>query len=305
MLIFLTGGTGLVGKRLQQDLLERGHSLRILTRRADQVSANPKIELIQGDPAKSGPWMEKLTGCDGVIHLAGEPILGGRWTTKFKAKIRDSRVDSTHLIATHLAGMQGPPKVLISASAIGIYGSTLSDQQLDESSPPANDFLGKTSVEWEAAAEPASNAGIRVVHPRIGIVLDAEGGALKKMLLPFKLFLGGPVASGVQWMSWIHVRDLNGMIAEALENPEWVGPFNAVAPEPVKNWGFGTILAEVLHRPFWLPVPSFVLRLMFGEASILVIYGQRVLAAKARDWNYRFRFPLLKPALADLLKRPI
>jgi uncharacterized protein (TIGR01777 family) len=298
MRVFVTGATGLVGSRLVRRILARGDSVVALSRRPippDHPAS--AAETVVGDPTFRGPWVEKLAACDAVVHLAGENIFARRWTDAFMAELRASRVHSTALIAAELA--KQPAKVLISASAIGYYGPH-GDEELTEDAPPGHDFMAKLCVEWEAAADPARAAGVRVVHPRIGIVLDSEGGALPQLARPFKLFVGGRVGSGKQYVSWIHLGDLVELLLFLIDNPAAVGPVNATAPHPVTNAEFGRALAAAVHRPNWLPAPSFALRLALGKVSEVAVAGQRVVPAKGIGLGFRFKFPTLSEALGDL-----
>jgi uncharacterized protein (TIGR01777 family) len=261
-------------------------------------------ESITGDPSIAGPWLDKLAESDAIIHLAGEPILARRWRAKFRRRLYDSRVQSTKLIAETLAKQprcaDGSPKVFVCASAIGWYGIH-DNEELDEDDPPGSDFLAELCKDWEAAAQPAIDAGLRVTNVRVGMVLDATGGALPKLARPFYWFLGGPIASGKQWVSWIHHADMAGILLLALDNPDARGPINATAPEPLTNWGFCKTLGKVLHRPCWLRVPRFMVWLMLGKASSIVTTGQRAIPRRAAKLGYDYRFPQLEGALQDLL----
>ncbi|MDL1875218.1 TIGR01777 family protein [Cytophagia bacterium CHB2] len=243
-----------------------------------------------------------LEGLDAVVHLAGESIAKGRWTAAKKARIVNSRVRGTKLLAETLAQLKQPPKTLISASAIGYYGDR-GDTILREDSAPGSGFLAETSVAWERAAEPAAQAGIRVAHPRTGVVLSTEGGALKEILLPFRLGVGGVMGSGKQYWSWIAFDDLIGALQHALKNESLQGPFNVVAPQPVTNREFVKTLGRVLSRPTIFPAPEFALRLLLGEmAEGLLFASARIEPAKLTATGYTFRYPDLEGALRALLK---
>ena len=306
MRVLVTGGTGLVGRRLVSKLLERGDEVNVLTRQ-EHPNLPPTCRVLAGDPAVSGDWLEKLPQFDSVIHLAGENVFAHRWSKRFKKRLYDSRVDSTKLIAEKLAKdplrSDGAPKVLVSASAIGYYGPH-ANEELDEDSPPGRDFLAQICVDWEKANQPAKDAGVRVSNIRIAMVLDENGGALTKMIGPFRWYVGGPVGNGKQWISWIHIADLVDLILLANDRSDVSGPINGAAPEPLTNWGFSKALAKVLNRPCWLPVPAFMVRLLIGEAASVVVRGQRVLPRRALKFGYEFRYPDLELALRDLLKRP-
>ncbi len=262
-------------------------------------------DVVTGDPTQPGAWQDAITGCDAVINLAGASIIGQRWSADYKRVIRDSRVKSTDHCAVSLAKNpqrgDGSPKVLLSASAIGYYGPH-GDEELDESATPGNDFLAGLCIDWEKAAQPALDADVRVVFSRTGVVLDPAGGPLKKLLLPFKLCLGGPVASGKQYMSWVHHADVTGLLLFALDRASARGPMNVTAPDPRTNKEFGKALGNALGRPaiFW--TPEFMLKLALGQGAEIITSGQRVLPKRAVEWGYQFRFPKLELALADILK---
>lgn len=306
MRVFVTGGTGLIGTRLIGQLAKRGDQIVALTRRpaAAKERLGAQVSLVEGDPMRPGPWMDAVAACDGVLHLAGENIFAKRWSKEFKELLRSSRVESTRNIVQAVARQprmaNGQAKVLVNASAIGYYGPH-GDEELDETSPPGDDFLARLCVDWEKEARAAEAAGARVAIVRVGVVLDKEGGALAKMLTPFKLGLGGPVGSGKQYVSWIHHADMVGVLLLALDNPTATGPMNATAPQPVTSRDFGKALGRALHRPAFMPTPAFGLRVMLGEVSQLLTTGQRVLPKRALQLGYSFRFPNLDTALADIL----
>jgi uncharacterized protein (TIGR01777 family) len=305
MRVFITGGTGLVGTRLVPRLLGRGDAVMILTRRPERARAifGSSVQVVDGDPTQSGLWMDQVGQCDAVVNLAGEGVFNRRWNDTFKASICDSRVKSTRNVAEALArsGVGGDrPRVLVNASAIGYYGPH-ADEELDENSPPGSDFMAQVCVEWEKAAAPAGAAAVRCAFVRIGVVLDKEGGALAKLLTPFKLFAGGPVAGGRQWMSWIHHEDLISLLHLALDRQDFAGPLNATAPNPVTNREFGKALGKVLHRPSLMPTPGFMLRLGLGEVAEVVTKGQKVLPRRALVLGYTFEYPTVDVALAQIL----
>lgn len=308
MRVFVTGGTGLVGGHLIDRLLAHGDQPVVLSRRPDVARQRwqERCEVVGGDPTQPGDWMKSLSGCDAVVHLAGENLFARRWSAAFKEQLRSSRVQGTMNVARALSEQprraDGSAKILVSGSAIGIYGPH-ADETLDETAPPGDDFLARLCLDWENAAQPAADAGVRLVRLRTGIVLDASGGALKPMLLPFRLFVGGPVGSGRQYMSWIHNDDMSGLILFALGNAAASGPLNATAPHPVTNREFGHVLGRVLHRPSFVPTPGFALRVMVGEAANVITTGQRLVPRRALDLGYAFRFPELEGALRDLLGR--
>jgi uncharacterized protein len=307
MRVFLTGGTGLVGTPLVKRLVNRGDEVLVLTRRsaAARDLFGPGVTAVEGDPVQSGDWMDKVAGCDGVISLVGENLFSHRWNAAFKQLLVDSRVKSTHNVAQALMKSprraDGSPKVLVSASAIGIYGPH-GDEELTEDSPPGSDFLSDLCMQWEKAARTVESAGIRCAMVRVGVVLDKKGGALAKLLTPFKLGAGGPVGSGKQWMSWIHHDDLGSVFLLALDNAEASGPLNGTAPNPATNRDFSKALGRALHRPAFLPTPAFALRLALGEVADVVTNGQRVLPKRPLALGMRFQFPTLDAALADVLR---
>ncbi len=306
MRVFITGGTGLIGSRLVRQLQERQDSVLLLTRRPAQAreQCGSECTVVEGDPTQPGAWMDAIQDCDGVVHLAGESIFNRRWNEAFKAVLRDSRVQSTDLVVQALARnprtAAGNPKVLVNASAIGYYGFH-GAEELAEEDRPGDDTLARICVDWEKAAQAAEPLGVRVVRLRIGVVLAKEGGAVAKMLTPFKLGVGGPVGSGAQWVSWIHHADVVGIALLALDNPNATGPINATAPQPVTNKELSKALGRALHRPSLLPTPVFALKLMMGEVADVIGKGQRVLPKRALALGYPFRFPTLDAALADLL----
>ena len=291
----MTGASGLLGSALIPALQAAGWTPRALVRRAARPGE------VRWDPAAGLLDPGALAGVTAAVHLAGESIASGRWTAESKRRIRDSRVLGTRLLAESLARLPTPPQVLVSASAVGIYGDR-GDELLDEDSPLGGDFLAQVGKEWEAATAPAADAGTRVVHLRFGIILARDGGALPRMVRPFLLGAGGPIASGRQWMSWIALEDAVRAVLEALGNGAARGPVNAVAPEPVRNADFAASLGAVLHRPAVIPVPAFALRLLFGEmADAALLSSQRVLPARLTSLGFRFRHPALTEALQAIL----
>ncbi len=300
MHVFITGASGLIGRALVAALLEAGHAVTALSRKAPAGRSPAGATVVQGDPTRPGPWQEALVRCDACVHLAGEPVAAGRWTEDRKRAIRESRVESTRLVAEVVA--RGGPGVFVSGSAVGYYGPR-GDEELGEDAPPGDDFLARVCVAWEAAAAPAAAAGARVVLIRTGIVLARDGGALAQMLLPFRFFAGGPIGKGEFWQSWVHLADEVGLIGWALGNAAVAGPLDATAPHPARNRELAKAIGKVLHRPSVLPVPRKALELVLGELAGVVATGQRVLPKKALALGYRFRFPELEPALRDLLGR--
>jgi uncharacterized protein len=297
MKVLISGSHGLVGSALVASLAAQGHTVQRLVRGA--VRADPQS--IAWDPAAGKLDPAALEGLDAVVHLAGENLATGRWTEAKMARIRSSRVEGTRQLAEALAQLGRPPKVLASASAIGYYGSR-GDEPLDESSPPGAGFLADVCRDWEAATAPAAAAAIRVVPLRIGPVWAANGGVLARIVPPFRFGLGGPLGDGRQYMSWITLDDLIGVIRHVLATDTLAGPVNLVAPQPVTNREFSKTLGRVLRRPAVLAVPAFALRLLFGKmADELLLGGARVLPRKLLDTGYRFADPQLEPALRRLL----
>lgn len=298
MKVAVTGSSGLIGSALVSFLTSGGHEVRRLVRRAPRSD-----DEIRWDPSRAEIDPAALEGVDAVIHLSGESVAGGRWTDARKDRIRRSRIDSTRTLARALASLKEPPRVLVSASAIGYYGDR-GEEWLDESSSPADDFLARVAVDWERAAETAGEAGIRVTHPRIGVVLSPAGGALGKLLTPFRLGLGGVVGPGTQYMSWVALDDVLGALHHALVNDGVRGPFNLVAPQPVTNREFTRTLGRVLGRPTPVPVPAFALKAALGEmAEATLLASTRVRPEGLQAAGYRFRFPSLEGALRHLLGR--
>lgn len=306
--VILTGATGLIGRKLFGALLQRGYAVTIFSRSPQRArEALPgAADYVAWAPAEDGPWARAIDGAAAVIHLAGAPIsqglLGKRWTAANKAEIRNSRVIGTRGIVNAIAAAPQRPLVLVNASAIGYYGYS-DATPLDEAAPPGRDFVAQVCVDWEREAARAETLGVRTVYLRTGIVLSPEEGALPQILLPFKLFTGGPIMPGTQYYSWIHPDDEIGLILLALEDERARGPLNATAPEPLTNRDFSAVVGKVLGSPAWLPVPAFSLRAALGEMADLVVKGQRVLPKKAQQLGYQFRYSGLEAALRDLLRR--
>ncbi|MBM3774047.1 MAG: TIGR01777 family protein [Acidobacteria bacterium] len=298
MKVTITGASGLVGRRLIQLLLEEGHSLHALSR-GGAAGFPEGVRVARWDPLSAEPPAGSLEGAQAVVHLAGEPV-AQRWTAEVKRKIRDSRVQGTRRLVEGLSTLSPRPAALVSASAVGFYGSR-GDELLTEASAPGSGFLAETCQEWERQAELAESLGIRVAKIRIGVVLAPHGGALKRMLPAFRAFAGGRLASGRQWMSWIHLDDLAALIRHAITAPV-MGPVNATAPNPVTNAGFTRALAAALGRPAIFPVPGFVVRTVFGEMSEVLLSSQRALPKAAEASGFRFRYPEAGMALRQMLQ---
>jgi uncharacterized protein (TIGR01777 family) len=295
--IIVSGSHGLVGKALIKALEADGHEIYRLVRHAPNLERE-----IEWSPDRYSIAISRIEGFDAVYHLAGESIASGRWNEEKKRKIRESRTRGTKLLADALANLSQPPKTLISASAIGYYGDR-GDELLTESSPPGNDFLADVCVEWEKATEHARAKGVRVVNARFGIILDREGGALAKMLPPFRMGIGGRVGDGKQWMSWIALDDVIGALQFVLSNETLNSAVNFVAPNPVTNAEFTKTLGSVLSRPTFFPIPEFGVRLAFGEmADALLLSSQRVEPRQLASEGYQFRHANLVDALRVILK---
>ena len=296
MKLLISGSHGLVGKALIKSLEAEGHEIFRLVRHAP--ASNSEIEW---SPDRYSIALARLEGFDAVVHLAGESIASGRWDEEKKRKIRDSRVKGTKLLSDALANLARPPKTLISASAIGYYGNR-GDELLTETSSAGDDFLAGVCVEWENATAHAAAKGLRVVNTRFGIILDSEGGALAKMVTPFRMGVGGKVGDGKQWMSWIALDDVVGGINHVLASETVKGPVNFVAPNPVRNAEFTKTLGRVLSRPTIFPIPAFGLRLVFGEmADALLLSSERVEPERLKAADYQFKYSQLDAALRHVL----
>lgn len=302
MKIGVTGATGLIGSKLCVRARAEGHEVTAFVRDPDRSrKLLPDVAIHRWDASFGPPESKALEGLDGLFHLAGEPIAGGRWTPERKRLIRDSRVLGTRQLVSAISRCIRPPSALISASATGYYGDR-GDEELTEESPPGANFLAETAVAWEREAVRAVDFGVRTVLIRSGVVLSIDGGALAKMLTPFRLGLGGPLGSGGQFMSWIHIDDHLAMMRFALDDSAISGPLNATAPQPARNREFTRELGNVLRRPAFIPMPAFALKLIFGEmAQALLLEGQRVMPKRALEAGFEFRFPTLGPALENLL----
>ncbi|MEA5509607.1 TIGR01777 family oxidoreductase [Crocosphaera sp. UHCC 0190] len=304
MKIAITGATGFVGQRLVNALKNEGHELLVFTRNINHAqtiypaSSFPNLEIVAYTPTESGDWQERISGCDGVVNLAGEPI-AERWTPEHKKAILASRQLGTRKIVEAIAKAEVKPSVLVNPSAIGYYG-TSETKTFDENSLPGDDFLAEVCQAWETEAKQLTQTNVRLVILRFGIVLG-DGGALAKMIPPFKMFAGGPLGNGRQWFSWIHIDDLVRLIKESLTRSGIKGTFNATAPNPVRMNQLCQTLGEVMNRPSWLPVPDFALELLLGEESIVVLKGQQVLPKETQALGFEYQYPTLKSALMDIV----
>ena len=319
MRVFLTGGTGLIGRRIAQLLRDRGDQAVVLTRDSNRKRRDPKskgIEFVSGDPSALGDWMSHVDGCDAVINLVGHNLFSERWTAEVKRKIRESRVYSTEHVVKAIESSRRRPTVLVQGSAIGYYGSTL-DENLTESSPPGSDYLAKICREWEEAARPAETLGARLATIRTGIVLAKSEGALAAMTPIYRWLPGGAAplgnggglfkpGTGRQWMSWVHLDDIVGIFMMALDRGDVSGTINGTSPNPTRHIDFGRALAKVLHRPF-LPFgpPDALLEVVLGEMAQAITKGQKVLPEKALAYHYAYKYPDLLPALEAVFARTV
>jgi len=304
MKIVLAGANGFIGRALVRRLLEDGHAVTILSRRVDAFrefpSAALKVESWDGQTA--GAWVSSLEGADAVVNLAGESIASGRWTAARKKALRDSRLNSTRVLVKALAAAAQKPKLLVNASAVGFYGD-VPNGEVTENSLKGKGFLPDLCSEWEEEAKKAEASGLRVVLLRLGVVLEREGGALQKFLLPFNFFVGGPLGSGRQYFPWVHRGDVVGAVLFALQNPSLSGAVNVVSPGVLTMSGFCSALGRAMGRPSWAPVPGFALKILLGEMSEMLLGGQKVLPARLEKAGYKFRYPEAESALRQILKK--
>ena len=301
MKVLIAGGSGLIGKALTNRLLQNGDEVWILSRTPDRLTLPKGANAIGWDGKTQGSWVEVGSNLDAWVNLTGENLGAGRWTKSRKARIRASRLDSGQVMVAALTATRMKPGLFIQASAVGFYG-TRSQIPLDETSPAGDDYLARLAVEWEASTAPVDALGIRRVVIRTGVVLDKEHGALPPMVLQAKLFAGGPIGNGQQWLSWIHLADEVGAIMHLLHSPIASGVYNLTAPHPATNADFMRTLCQLMKRPYWLPVPAFALRLLLGEMSTLVVDGQRVLPNRLIAGGFTFQYPELKAALMSALE---
>jgi len=299
MKVFLTGGTGFLGAALTERFLAEGHSVTILTRSAENRATRPGLAYCEGNPTKSGPWQKEVSGHDVVINLAGASIFR-TWNEKNKKAIHSSRILSTHNLVAAI-GMSTREISLLNGSAVGYYGFR-ADEELDEKSPPGDDFLANVVKDWEAEAIRAEEAGARVVFCRMGVILGRDGGALSKMVSVFRWGLGSPLGSGTQWFSWISLHDLVNIFLYLMEDQTITGPVNCTSPHPVTNREMTRALGKALHRPTFLPpVPAFIIRGVLGEFSNVFIRGQKVMPGRLLAKGFVFEFPEIEEAFAHLL----
>jgi hypothetical protein len=301
MHILITGGAGLIGHRLVDHLIQHGHLVTVVSRQPYRPASLPaKLNFAQWDGKTAEGWGQWVEGVDAVVNLAGAGLADVRWTAERKQIMRDSRFQAGQAVTEAIEAAENKPKVLIQASAVGYYGPH-KDEVITEASSAGDDFLADICKEWEASTRPVEAMGVRWVVIRSGVVLDMQGGAFPKMVRPFQFFVGGPVGSGRQWLSWIHHEDEVNGIRFLIEHESASGPVNLTAPEPLRNRDFGKAIGRVLSRPALAPVPSLVLKLLFGEMASVLLDGQRVLPRKLQEWGYEFKFPTAETAMQDLL----
>lgn len=299
MKIIIAGGTGFIGNKLIDVLLQNGHEVVVLTRKARPSSG--KLSYVVWLKENALPELE-IESADAIVNLAGVSINDGRWTANHQKQIYDSRMAATDELLRIISEMPQKPSVFINASAIGIYPVSLDEVYTEDSICTPDDFLGKTVQDWENKAKQARSYGARTAFMRFGVVLGNDGGALPLMALPYKLFAGGTVGSGQQWVSWVHVNDVVRAISFAVENERLQGPVNVTAPSPLRMKEFGKVIGNVLKRPHWIPAPAFAMKLALGQKSKLVLEGQKVLPEVLLENGFEFEFPVLEMALRDLLR---
>jgi uncharacterized protein (TIGR01777 family) len=300
MKIFMTGGTGFVGRNLTKHLAAQGHEVTVLTRSMKRSLPLPQgAAYLEGNPVEKGAWQEKVSGQDGAINLAGTSIFK-RWTDAYKKELLNSRVLTTRNLVEALSARKSRNPFLFSTSAVGYYGFR-GDDELDETSPPGTDFLASLAQEWESTALKGEGYGVRVVLLRFGVVLGRDGGALKEMIPVFKKYMGSPLGTGKQWFSWIHVQDLANVYSFLLEHEDISGPVNCTSPEPVQNREMTKILGQALGKPTFMPaVPGFIIRAVLGEFGSVLLKGQRVIPQKLLAQGFLFRFPGLREAFKEI-----
>ncbi|EKV02310.1 TIGR01777 family protein [Leptolyngbya sp. PCC 7375] len=305
MKVAVTGATGFVGSRLVQRLHEAGHQIKVFTRNPERArkvfpaSVFNQVEIVGYTPQESGDWQAAISGCDGVINLAGEAI-SERWTPERKREIMSSRVIGTEKIVEAIGQAAVKPNVLVNASAIGFYGTSETAEFYETSEPINQDFLSQVCQEWEKAADRVTAHGTRLVIVRIGIVLGM-GGAIAKMITPFRLYAGGPIGSGKQWFSWVHRDDLVSLFMQGLTDEKMSGVYNGTAPHPVLMSELCDALGKVMNRPSWLPVPDFVIETLLGDGAVVVLEGQKVLPERTQSTGFSFAYPKVEPALREIV----
>lgn len=309
MRLVIAGGTGLIGRELVNDIVEEGHQITILSRSPKNYRHmfSETVELVYWDGRSAGEWVSHFEGADAVVNLAGESISGAgflpdRWSAAKKKRIRESRIAAGKALVMAIEAIEDKPRVLVQASAVGYYGPT-GDTVVTESSPPGDDFLASVTQDWEASTKPVEAMGVRRVVARIGLVLSTEDGALPRLLLPSRLFVGGWFGSGDQWWSWVHIADVVSALRFLIENDvaKGKGPLNVTAPNPLTNREFGKALGRALNRPSVMPIPAFALRVALGEVASTVLEGQRTIPQRLLEMDFAFRFPDIDSALNNLV----
>ena len=302
MRIIITGGTGLIGSALAANLANDGHEVILLSRAPERAALLPSgVRAERWDGRTATGWGPLADGAGAIVNLAGEGIASGRWTEERKRRIRESRVNAGQAVVEAVKAAVKKPGVVIQSSAVGYYG-VHDDEEISESTPAGSDYLAGVAVAWENSTAPMETLGVRRAIIRTGVVLSKKGGALPQMLLPFKLFAGGPLGSGKQWLPWIHIADEVSAIRFLMENRRASGPFNLCAPNPLTNAEFGRVVGRVIGRPAMMPTPAFALRLVFGEMATVLLDGQRQMPKRLIELGFAFRFPSAEAALRDILR---
>lgn len=303
MRVIITGGTGLIGRALVDDLSPEDHEIFVLSRSPERYAGTMPVgvELVAWDARSAEGWGALADGADAIVNLAAASLADGRWTDERKRRILESRTQGAAAVLDAVERAETKPRVVIQSSAIGYYGPT-GDREVTEEDGPGDDFAARVCVAWEQAAAPIADAGSRLAIIRTGVVLDADEGALPRMAQPYRFFVGGPVGSGRQFLSWIHPDDLVAGIRFLIEREDASGPFNLCSPRPERNADFGRAIGAVLDRPSLVPAPSFALKALFGEMSSVVLEGQRALPARLQEMGFAFRFPEAEAALRDVLR---
>lgn len=302
MRVMIAGGTGLIGRLLVKRMLESGHSVCVLSRNPQKGIFQQPVEVVKWDGRSAAGWQPLVEEADAIVNLTGENLGAKRWTAERMKLLRSSRIDPARAILEGIQMASHRPGVLIQASAVGYYGNT-KDQVVDETFPAGRDSLSQLVVEWEDVSKPIEELGVRRIIIRQGIVLDDRAGALPRMFMPFRYYLGGPVGGGKQWISWISRRDVAGAILFLLNLDGASGIYNLSAPQSMTNAEFGKTIASVSRRPYWMPAPAFLLKLLFGEMARVVLEGQRVSPLRLLAAGYRFEYPHLQPALEEVFSR--
>ncbi|HMN61703.1 MAG TPA: TIGR01777 family oxidoreductase [Anaerolinea sp.] len=300
MKYIITGGTGLIGSALSRALLAENDQVFALSRSPERARVPDGVTVLPWDGRSADGWWEQAEGADGIVNLAGESIGAALWSQAQKQRILSSRQNAGAAVVDAVRRVNRKPAVVVQISGVGYYGIH-GDQMITENDPPGQDFLAKVAIEWENATRPVEDMGVRRVVLRSGVVLEKDSGVLPRMMLPFNLFVGGPLGTGRQWVSWIHLADQVRGLVFALKNQSARGVYNLTSPEPVTNADFGKALGRVMRRPYWIPAPGFALKLALGEMSTLVLDGQRVIPQRIQAEGFEFRYPHLPIALTDLL----